>query len=186
MPIMSATRDRESFPMLICMTFMFLCVLHICFAELCYYTFGNTLTQAIIMEHMPASNPIIQVVKILFMINLVFSYPLTIFITNLIVESFTFKNFTTNSPRRKFLKNAQRSFILLLGIICAIYLKDSLDKMLALSGTVLGTNVVMSIPVICHLRLMARTTTEKVIDFVILFISLTIMILCTYYIILQW
>lgn len=97
MPIMSATRDRESFPILLCGTFMFLCMMHIGFAELCYYTFGNNLTKAIIMEHMPAANPIIQVVKILFMINLVFSYPLTIFITNLILESITFKNCSQNT-----------------------------------------------------------------------------------------
>lgn len=160
--------------------------MHIGFAELCYYTYGNNLTKAIIMEHMPAANPIIQVVKILFMINLVFSYPLTIFITNLILESFTFKNFKENNKQRKYLKNAQRSIVLLLGIVCAIYLKESLDKLLALSGTILGTNVVMSIPAICHLRLMAKTKTEIILDFVIIMISLSIMILCTYYIILQW
>lgn len=91
MPIMSATKDREAFPYLLCGALGFLCTMYVCFGELCYYTFGKELNKAIIMEMMPADNPIIQVVKILFMINLVFSYPLCIFITNLILEGFTFK-----------------------------------------------------------------------------------------------
>ena len=44
----------------------------------------------------------------------------------------------------------QRSVVLALGIICAMYLKDYLDRIFALSGTLLGTTVVMAIPAICH------------------------------------
>jgi amino acid permease len=105
MPIMSATKEREVFPYLLCGALTFLCTMYILFGELCYYTFGGGLNKAIIMEMMPADNPIIQVVKILFMLNLVFSYPLTIFITNLILEGFTFQKMKQNTITRKWLKN---------------------------------------------------------------------------------
>ena len=57
------------------------------------------------MEMMPAANPIIIVVKILFILNLVFSYPLTIFVTNIIVESYTFSGMKKATKCRKYLKN---------------------------------------------------------------------------------
>ena len=47
----------------------------------------------------------------------------------------------------------QRSFVLLLGIICAIYLKDKLDTIVALSGSIMGTTVVMIVPVLSHYKL---------------------------------
>jgi amino acid permease len=59
MPIMGATKDRESFPKILCLALFSLCVMHCCFAELCYYTFGSSLNKAIIMEMMPSDNPII-------------------------------------------------------------------------------------------------------------------------------
>ena len=106
MPIMSATADREKFPWILTMAIIVLTFMHICFAELCYYTFGKDLNVPIIIDKMPADNPIIQVVKLLFILNLVFSYPLTIFITNVILESFTFRSFKKSTPCRKWLKNA--------------------------------------------------------------------------------
>ena len=182
MPIMGATKDRESYPYILTLTIGFLMVVYIAFANLCYYTYGSSLDKPIIMEMMPSDNIIIQIVKILFMINLVFSYPLTIFITNVILEGFTFKN-THSGGVKKWLKNLQRSAVLLFGIICAIYLRDSLDKILALSGTILGTTVVMKFPVICHLRLLAKTKTQKAIDLGILAISFGVLFLCTFQII---
>ena len=72
-----------------------------------------------------------------------------------------------------------------MGIVCAMYLKDSLDKIFALSGTVLGTTVVMSIPAVCHLKLLAKTRTEKIIDVCLVIIATTVMVVCTYRIIIS-
>lgn len=93
MPIVGATKNRENYPSILKLSLGILCVIYICFAELCYYTFGQDLDKPMIMEMMPAEHPVIQLVKILFIINLVFSYPLSIFITNVILEGFTFKRF---------------------------------------------------------------------------------------------
>jgi len=105
MPIMSATKDRAEFPTILAITIGMLTLLYITFAELCYYTYGKNMDKPIIMEMMPAANPIIIVVKILFMLNLVFSYPLTIFVTNIIAESWTFSKMKKATKCRKWLKN---------------------------------------------------------------------------------
>ena len=59
MPLMAATKDRDSFPMMLGLAVAFLVSVHILFGNLCYYTFGKDLNEAIIMEMMPSSNPII-------------------------------------------------------------------------------------------------------------------------------
>ena len=150
MPLMSATKNRNEFPTLLALALTTLTIIYICFSELCYFTFGDKLDKPIIMEMMPQTNIVIQVVTLLFILNLIFTYPLTVYITNIIWESFTCSGLQPG-PCRKWVKNLQRSFVLLLGILCALYLKDILDKVLALSGTILGTTVVMAIPALCHL-----------------------------------
>lgn len=183
---MSATKDRQEFPTILAITLVFLTIVYISFSELCYYTFGSTLNKPIIMEMMPSDNPIIQTVKIAFIINLVFSYPLCIFITNLILESYTCKSCKKATNTRKWLKNLQRSFVLLLGIICAMYLKDQLDKVLSLSGCILGVTVCLTMPALCHYYLIAETTKAKSIDAAIIIFAQVVMIVCTVQIISKW
>ena len=82
-----------------------LCTIYILFASLCYYTFRDSIESPIIMDMMPEDNPLIQVVKVLFTCNVMVSYPLTIYITNFILEEFTFKRFKKKSCARTWGKN---------------------------------------------------------------------------------
>jgi len=70
--------------------------------------------------------------------------------------------------------------VLLLGLILALYFGKYLDKVLSICGCVLGTPIVMTLPVLAHYKLLAKTTTDKVIDIGMLVISLGVMIVCTY------
>ena len=117
--------------------------------------------------------------KIAFIINLIFSYPLTIFITNLILESYTCRRCKKATSARKWLKNFQRSLVLLAGILCALYLKDSLDKVLSLSGCILGTTVCLTMPVLSHYFLLAQTKTQKAIDIGIFMFAQVVKVVCT-------
>jgi len=99
---------------------------------------------------MPNKNIIIVITKFIFIINLVFSYPIVIYTTNVIVEKHLFKSFKKKTKCRKWLKNLSRSAVLGSAIIVSIYFADTLDKVLALTGTIFGTGVVMTIPTLCH------------------------------------
>ena len=92
MPVMHACDDtaRSRFPYLIFFALSSLCLLYIGFSEICYYTFGDNLNQSIVMQEMPSDNIIIIIVKFLFCINILFSYPITIYPTNVIIDSFLF------------------------------------------------------------------------------------------------
>ena len=87
--------------------------------------------------------------------NLVFSYPLTIYPTNIVLDSMLFGSLDETSKLRIFLEGLSRTVVLIIGMLLAIFFYDSLDKVLALSGTMLGTTVVLFIPAVCHYRLIA-------------------------------
>ena len=124
MPIMSATKNRKDFGTVILPGAMaLLCFCNVVFGNLCYYTFGTGLDKPLITEVMPADSKVIITVKFLFMLNLVFSYPLTIYITNIILESYTFSKGTLKGKDkcRYWMKNLQRTIVLIIGILCAIF-----------------------------------------------------------------
>ena len=123
MPLMGATKDRKAFPMLLAGSLAFLTVIFIIFSEICYYTYGDKLDQPIITEMLPKDNVIVQIIKFAFIGNLVFSYPITIYITNIILEGFTFQTCKRKSATRRWLKNVQRSLVLLGGILLGLYAK---------------------------------------------------------------
>lgn len=82
MPLMALAEDRKTYITLLKGCLLLLCFTYIAFAELCYYTYGKNLDAPIIMSMMPNNNMIIVITKFIFIINLVFSYPLVIYMTN--------------------------------------------------------------------------------------------------------
>lgn len=168
-PILSATKDKKAFPNLLFAALLFVGSISGSFGFLCYYTFGNDLNQTLITEQLPFSNPLVLILKICLLITILFQYPLTIFITNLILESVIFKKFKKRTKTRANLKNLQRSLVLLLAISISIYCKDSLFKIFALSGAFFGIINSVMVPSLCHFVLKARTDLQKMGDIALFF-----------------
>ena len=106
--------------------------------------------------------------------------------TNLILEQYLFRSFKKKTKTRKWLKNASRSLVLGSAIIVSLYFADSLDKVLALTGTIFGTAVVMTIPAACHYSLLAKTKWEKLKDGALIVLSVAVSVLCATRIIMTW
>jgi hypothetical protein len=49
LPVMEASDAKEDFSYLIAGALSTLCVVHICFSELCYYAYGNTLNDPVVI-----------------------------------------------------------------------------------------------------------------------------------------
>jgi amino acid permease len=92
MPVMNACDKtaKKRFPWLIIAALGSLCTLYILFSELCYLTYGDGLQESIVLEQLPKDNGIIIGIKVLFSLNILFTYPITIYPTNLIIDSFLF------------------------------------------------------------------------------------------------
>lgn len=106
---------------------------------------------------MPADNPIIMIVKMLFCVNLACSYPLCVYPVNLILESYLFKGFTEKTPARKWLKNISRCFVVASAAFFAVVFSSKLDKFLSLLGALLCAPLAFTIPTLCHYKLIAKT-----------------------------
>ena len=55
-----------------------LCITYVLFAFVCYYSWGSTLTEPVVTEMLPADNAFVEIMKLLFCLNLMISYPITI------------------------------------------------------------------------------------------------------------
>lgn len=52
--------------------------MYVLFAFACYYAWGSNLDQSVVTEMLPPDNVFVQVMKLLFCVNLMISYPITI------------------------------------------------------------------------------------------------------------
>lgn len=120
MPVMNACNEKakEDFPFMIAAALSTLCTIYILFSEICYFNFGDGLSESIVMQEMPSDNRLIQVVKVLYCFNILFSYPLTIFPTNIVLDSILFR-----SPNHC-LGNIVRLIVLFVGMALAISFYD--------------------------------------------------------------
>lgn len=161
MPIMKEVKEPEEFGKMTVAALTTLCVVYILFSSLCYYAWGSDLNQTVVTEMLPPANTFIQIMKLAYCINLVFSYPLTSVPANQTLQEYCFG--TSNSGRldrpdekRLFWKvNAVRSLILASALLITTFAADSLDKVMGLAGSIFGMTNVLLIPSLCHLKLMA-------------------------------
>jgi len=98
---------------------------------------------------MPETNPVVIVGKIFFLFNIIFSYPLNIYQTNNILESFTF-NKMEYSKCRTWLKNISRTLVVVVGVIVAVTFYYKIPKIIGISAVILGAFIALIIPPLLH------------------------------------
>ena len=62
--------------------------MHITFGSICYYAWGSDLTEPVVTQMLPAENGYVQAMKLLFCVNLLYTYRLTIAPTFNSLEAF--------------------------------------------------------------------------------------------------
>ena len=113
------------------------------------------------------------IIKVLFSLNLVFSFPLMLYPSNIIVENYLYKGWPKSRKRQMF-KNIDRIVMVFLVISLTILLKNKLDQFLAILGALACTPIAFSLPVAFHYKACAETQKDKYIDLTILFFSIVV------------
>jgi len=90
MPVARETQNPKDFPWIVAAALSTLCIIYIAFSELCYYTYGSGLDEPVVTEMLPADNRIVQIMKLLFCLNLVFSYPMTVVPVSQTLQTYVF------------------------------------------------------------------------------------------------
>ena len=127
---------------------------------------------------LPADNLAVILMKFIFSFNLVFSYPLCIYPTNEIFGKWFCSN-VRKGNWRYWLKNLQRTIVVVLSVVFALTIANKIDKFLGLVGALLCAPLAMTIPALVHLILLAKTTRAKCIDIALIVGSVPILAFST-------
>ena len=129
---------------------------------------------------LPAENVAVIIIKFLYSLNLVCSYPIIIFPTNNSIEDWLCKCFGKRHPLKAYwAQNFSRLCVTLSAIMCSIYLASKLDKFLGLIGALICAPLAVTFPAMLHLKHLAKSSCEKWFDGILITISLCILVFCT-------
>ena len=174
MPIMQSCAEPKKFNTVLLAAMWTLLGVYLFFGLFCYVTFGADV-KPIITEMLPPTSPVTISIKILFCFNLIFSYPICISPTNLVLEGFIFGSMR-QSKLRKWLKNFSRFCVCLSAAYLAIELSSKMDKFLGLLGALCCAPLALALPAILHFKLLAQTNTDRIIDVVLVIVSAAILV----------
>lgn len=152
-----------------------------------YFTYGKEVADdPIITQVITSPNDVfMMVVKVLFCLNMFFSYPLIIFPANMVIESYLYAGWE-KTRKRQMMKNLNRSILVLFTIVVSIAMAKQLDKFLAILGAIGCTPIAFTLPTLFHYKLLAKTKREKYIDISVIVFSLIIMVFCTAFGVYSW
>ena len=137
---------------------------------------------------LPADSKLVIFTKVGVCINLVCSYPIVINPANKIFEKWVFRcrRLKKKSNARKWLKNLQRTLVVILAAYCAVALAGKLDKFLSLLGALFCAPLALTFPAVLHLKVVAKTRSQKFWDVIIIIISLGMLVFCTQQSVSNW
>ena len=78
LPVMREVEKPDLYPIQTIGALIFLCTIYVLFAFTCYYAWGSNLDEPVVTEMLPPDNHFVQVMKLLFCLNLMISFPVTI------------------------------------------------------------------------------------------------------------
>ena len=178
MPIMHSCENPESFKSVLFCAITTLTIIYIFFGGLGYMTWGQSEIEPFATDMLPASNIAVVIMKFLFNFNLIFSYAIVIQPTNQIFGNW-FCKCVPKGKARSWLKNLQRTIVVVFSVFIAIVVADKIDKFLGLVGALLCAPLAMTIPATVHLILLAKTNMQKFIDILLIVGSLVVLSFCT-------
>ena len=82
--------------------------------------------------------------------------------------------------------NVLRSLVVLLTVIVVLCVADKLDRVISIAGAIFGMTNVLLLPALCHLKLVAETRTQKVVDILIAVFACFMLVFGPITIVLQW
>ena len=178
MPVRDVVKYPETYWKIVYAVILTVLLTYICFGQFCVFAWGSDMKTPLISDQLP-DGFISYTIKLLFSLNLVFSYPLQLYPVNIIVDNVFFLGWK-KTPRRQLAKNTSRSITVALTIIATILLGDKLDKFLSILGALSCTPIAFIFPALFHHKASANTTTQKNKDKAIVVLGLCIMVYCTY------
>lgn len=179
MPVMATCAEPQHFKRMLTYTFFTLMAIFVFFGCVTYFAWGENLNEPIVTQMLPSDDKIVIIMKFLYSMNLLCSYPIIINPANASVEGWLCKCLSSNQTALYWSQNFSRLFVCFSAVMCSIYLASVLDKFFGLVGAVLCAPLAVTFPALLHWKHLAKTRRQKFIDLSLVFISLCILVFCT-------
>ncbi|CAI2366461.1 unnamed protein product [Moneuplotes crassus] len=187
LPVREACKNKHHFPAIFTCVILFLCCFFASFGFFNYAVYGEELLSnaPLVTKVLREGNLVVEVVMILFIINVVLSYPLIIYPCNIIIESYSVDKMAP-SKTRTFLRNLSRALVVVVTFSIGISLEDTLDRLLSVEGSLTCTPVAFIMPAVFHLQLVAESRLAKALDYFIIGLGFVFLFGLTSYTIISW
>jgi solute carrier family 36 (proton-coupled amino acid transporter) len=98
LPLLEVTEKPEQYPKILTYVLVTVMVLYVSFGQFCLFVYGDEIQSPLITTNLP-KGVVVYIIKILFAINLFFTYPLQIYPANIIIESYLYRDMPKTRKR---------------------------------------------------------------------------------------
>jgi len=189
-PVYEITADKKNYFSLVVKVLCFIAFLYTSFSLWSIFSFGEYPNnprgiKTLVTASLPQSQIFVWVVEVLFMLNLIFSFPLAMYPANLTLERYFFAGWP-KSPKRMWCKNFSRTMVVVAAIMFSLIVYSQLDYFLSVSGALFCTPIAFILPLTFHYYTACKTPGEKKCDLVLIILCTFIMVFCTVWAIGSW
>lgn len=179
LPIQSSMAKPHRFEWLLGVVMVLITIVFTSVGALCYATFGEG-TQIEIINNFPQDDRLVNAVQFLYSIAVLAGDPVQLFPAVRILEGQIFGHHSgKKSLKTKWIKNAFRTFLVLLCGVVSITGAGNLDRFVALIGSVACVPLVYIYPPYLHYKGVAKSRMAKAGDVALMVLGLVCMIYTT-------
>jgi proton-coupled amino acid transporter len=176
-PVMEQCSRPDLYPHIIVGVISLVTTVYIFFGNYIYFIYGldKVGEHPLVTDILPAKNIAVAIVDVIWIINLILTYPLVLYPATMVFESYVYAK-VAKSPKRRWMKNLTRSMFVAFTVVLSVSLLDTLDKLESINGAFACIPLAFTLPALFHYKLRAETRTEKIIDLFIAALTFVLMI----------
>jgi solute carrier family 36 (proton-coupled amino acid transporter) len=148
------TRDKEKYPRIIIAVLISMAFIFMGFGMICSFTYGAG-QKPLISDELPYSF-FFDVIRVLFIFNVIFSYPLQLYPANAIIEGYLFSKMPKSKKRQTY-KNISRTIVVAYTVWLTLFLGDKVQNFLSINGALSNTPIAFLLPALFHYKKCAET-----------------------------
>ncbi|KAL8767466.1 MAG: hypothetical protein Q9209_006052 [Squamulea sp. 1 TL-2023] len=184
-PIQESMGQPKKFPPVLATVMIIITVVFVGMGALSYAAFGSS-TKTVVLLNLPQDDQFVNSVQFLYSLAILLSTPLQLFPAIRIMENEMFTRSGKNDPKIKMGKNVFRFVLVMACALIAWGGAGDLDKFVAVIGTFCCLPLVYVYPALLHLKAVAQTRRQQVIDICVCVFGFVVMVYTTTLTIRDW
>ncbi|KAL8854191.1 MAG: hypothetical protein Q9221_000905 [Calogaya cf. arnoldii] len=184
-PIQESMRQPKKFPPVLAAVMIIITIVFVSMGALSYAAFGSS-TKTVVLLNLPQDDKFVNAVQFLYSLAILLSTPLQLFPAIRIMENEIFTRSGKNDPKIKLGKNVFRFVLVMVCALIAWGGAGDLDKFVAVIGTFCCLPLVYVYPALLHLKAVAQTRRQQVIDVCLCVFGFVVMVYTTTLTVRDW